>query len=67
MAKVTEEFVLIRLSKLTKSDTKTGKLIDDGLYAQLEEVVSELVGDGSVIIEVEPFSLPDEPETPVLG
>lgn len=57
MAKVSEEFILIRLSKLTKADAKTGtKMIEDHIYSALEEVVSELVSDGSVIVEVEPFS-----------
>jgi len=57
MAKVTEEFILIRLSKLTKAHAKTGtKMVEDHIYTALEEVVSELVGDGSVIVEVEPFA-----------
>ena len=60
MAKVTEEYVLIRLSKLTKSADKTQKIIEEALYAQLEDIVTELVEDGSVIIEVEPWTLPDE-------
>lgn len=61
MAKLTEEFILVRLSKLTKENSKTGtKMIADNIYAALEEVVSELVGDGSVIVEVEPFSFDEQ-------
>lgn len=62
MAKIREEFVLIRLSKLTKSADKTTKIIDDSLYTTLEEVVSGLV-DENVIVEVEEWS-DSEPDDP---
>jgi len=51
MAKIVEEIVIIKLSKLVKDDVVSGIVTDD-LQTALEQVAQELVGDG-VIVEVE--------------
>lgn len=51
MAKIIEEVVVIKLSKLVKDDVTQGIVTED-LQAALEQVSQELVGD-SVIVEVE--------------
>jgi hypothetical protein len=51
MAKIVEEVVVIKLSKLVKDDVVAGIVTDD-LQSALEQVAQELVGD-SVIVEVE--------------
>ena len=52
MARIQEEIVVIRLSKLVKKDATnlaiTGKEFDQNL----EDVIQELVGDG-VVVEIE--------------
>lgn len=54
MAKIYEEILVIKLSKLVKDDpTATqDKLASKDTIAALEQVVQELVGD-SVVVEVE--------------
>jgi len=51
MAKIVEEIVIIKLSKLVKDDVNQS-IVNDDLQAALEQVSQELVGD-SVIVEVE--------------
>jgi hypothetical protein len=51
MAKIVEEVVVIKLSKLVKDDVVAGIVTADLQFA-LEQVAQELVGD-SVIVEVE--------------
>jgi hypothetical protein len=51
MAKIVEEVVVIKLSKLVKDDVVAGIVTAD-LQSALEQVAQELVGD-SVIVEVE--------------
>lgn len=51
MAKIIEEIIVIKLSKLVKDDVNQSIVTDD-LQAALEQVAQELVGD-SVIVEVE--------------
>lgn len=51
MAKIVEEIVLIKLSRLVKDGSSVGIVTDD-LQAALEQVAQELVGD-SVVVEVE--------------
>lgn len=53
MAQIHEQTVVIRLSKLVKDASNVGDLAPDGLSAQVEIVVSELLGDDSIIVEVE--------------
>lgn len=53
MAQIQEQTVVIRLSKLVKTGDKANALGPDGFEAAIEAVVSELVGDPSIIVEVE--------------
>jgi hypothetical protein len=51
MAKIIEEIVVIKFSKLVKSDTQE-KIVSADIQAALEQVAQELVGN-SIIVEVE--------------
>jgi hypothetical protein len=54
MAKIYEEIIVIKLSKLVKndSDATNGTLASDEIVTALEQVAQELVDNG-VIVEVE--------------
>lgn len=52
MARIHEEVVIIKLSKLVKDDTSAGTLASDAAIVALEQVTQELVGDG-IIVEIE--------------
>lgn len=52
MAKIHEEAVVIKVSKLVKNDSGGEELINDDVVAALEQVAQELLGE-SVIVEVE--------------
>lgn len=52
MAKVHEEVIIIKLSKLVKSDAETTSAISEELLATLTTVAEELVGN-SIIVEAE--------------
>jgi hypothetical protein len=53
MAKIAEEIVVIKLSKLVKdSEADSVQLITAETLANLEAVAQELVGDG-VVVEIE--------------
>jgi hypothetical protein len=51
MAKIVEEIVIIKLSKLVKDDIDSG-IVTEELQSALEQVAQELVGE-AVIVEVE--------------
>lgn len=51
MAKIHEELIVIKLSKLHKDTESIGALANDETTANLEAVVQQLVGD-DVIVEV---------------
>jgi len=51
MAKIYEEIIVIKLSKLHKEGTTVDHLANEDLTASLEAVVQELVG-ADVIVEV---------------
>lgn len=51
MAKIIEEIVVIKFSKLVKGETQE-KIVSADIQAALEQVAQELVGD-SIIVEVE--------------
>lgn len=53
MAHIHEQTVVIRLSKLVKDANNAADLAPEGLTDQVEAVVSELIGDESIIVEVE--------------
>lgn len=53
MAKIYEEIIAVKLSKLVKDGAGSEQLADDDRCAALEELVQELFGaDPSVIVEV---------------
>jgi hypothetical protein len=53
MAKIQEEILVIKLSKLIKdSSVEQLDIIEDSVQQTLEQAIQELVGD-SVIVEVE--------------
>jgi hypothetical protein len=55
MAHIQEQTVTIRLSKLVKANSKTGDrdLTPKDFAETLEALVGELVGDDSVIVEID--------------
>lgn len=52
MAKVQEEVIVIKLSKLVKNSDGGGQMATDDVITALEQVAQELVGD-AIIVEVE--------------
>lgn len=52
MAKIHEEIIVIKLSKLVKNDQTAGSLVGEETVAALEAVVQELVG-ADIIVEVD--------------
>ena len=52
MAKIHEEIVVIKLSKLVKDSDTTTKLAVDDVVLALQSVAEELLGSG-VVVEVE--------------
>jgi hypothetical protein len=53
MAKIQEEIIIIKLSKLQKTNAANSeRLIGNDFATNLEDIVQELVGDG-VVVEVE--------------
>lgn len=52
MAKIHEEVVIIKLSRLVKNDDKENTILTEKMNSEIEQVVQELVGD-NVIVELE--------------
>lgn len=52
MAKMIEEVVVIKLSKLVKDSDPADTIADNEVYSALEQVAQELAGSG-VLVEVE--------------
>jgi len=52
MAKLVENVLVIKLSKLVRDSEDATDILTDEVYAALEQVTQELVGDG-VLVEVE--------------
>jgi hypothetical protein len=53
MAKIHEEIVILRLSKLIKNDEEdTTSFLNKDFNANLEDIVQELVGE-SILVEIE--------------
>lgn len=52
MAKIHEEMVAIKLSKLVRDNENAEQIISDEIAAALEAVVQEMVNNGSVVVEV---------------
>ena len=51
MARIHEEIITIKISKLVRNDGDCGKLADQEIVQSLEAVVQELVGS-DVIVEI---------------
>ena len=49
MAKINEQTLIITVSQLVKDDTPTHELLGTDVVAQLEEVVAELAGAGTLV------------------
>lgn len=58
MAKIVEEIVIVKVSKLVRSGNE-GAILDDQFAPTLEALVTEVVGDPSVIVEVTHDDTPD--------
>jgi hypothetical protein len=52
MAKLVENVLVIKLTKLVRDSEDATDIITDDIHAALEQVIQELVGDG-VLVEVE--------------
>ena len=52
MAKIHEEVIVIKVSKLVKDSADVGAVVSDDVMAALQSVAEELLGD-SVVVEVE--------------
>jgi len=51
MAKIVEDMVVIKFSKIVKDSDESGSPVSDEIKSSLEQVAQELVGDG-VVVEV---------------
>ena len=49
MAKIVEEVIIIKVSKLVKEGADTDEILSDETIASLEAVAQELVGSGAVV------------------
>lgn len=49
MAKIVEEVVVVKVSKLVKDSVEGDSIITEETIASLEAVAQELVGDGAVV------------------
>ena len=52
MAKIVEEIILVKLSKLVKDGETVADISNNEIESALEQVIQELVGD-SVLVEIE--------------
>lgn len=52
MAKIQEEIVVVRLSKLVRNGDPVAPLTDEAFVGNLESILGELLGE-TVVIEVE--------------
>lgn len=51
MAKIVEDVVLLKFSRLVKDEAADSRLIDEEVCASIEQVAQEIVGD-SIIVEI---------------
>jgi hypothetical protein len=49
MAKINEQTLIITVSQLVKDDADTSALLSEEIVAQLEAVVAELAGAGTLV------------------
>lgn len=52
MAKIHQEEISIKISKLVKGDSETTCVIPEEVLASIEAVITELLADPSLLIEV---------------
>lgn len=52
MAKIVEEMIVVKVSKLVKDDASTDSLITEDFAAGIEAVATELMQDPAAIVEV---------------
>lgn len=65
MAKIVEEHILIKVSKLVRGNGDGASVIPQGIEEMLEGVASEIINDPAAIVEVilDPFASNDaDPE-----
>ena len=60
MAQIQQQTVVIRLSKLVKGNAKASALAPADFESSLEAVAAELLGDDSIIVEVESEDAEDD-------
>lgn len=51
MAKIVEEHILLKFSKIVKENDKNTDFIDEDIQASIEQVAQEIVGTG-ILVEV---------------
>lgn len=49
MARVLEDVLVLKLSKLVKDDSTEDSIITEEIHAALEQVAAELVGEGIIV------------------
>lgn len=52
MAKIVEEIVVIKISKLVRDEAKNDEFLPDEFVAGIEAMATEMLSDPSAIIEV---------------
>ena len=53
MAKVHEEYVIVKISKLVKDNADIGPVVTDEISETIVEAVESLIGDSSFVVELE--------------
>jgi hypothetical protein len=53
MAKVYEEYVIVKISKLVKDNCDPATVITDEISETIVEAVESLIGDSSFVVELE--------------
>jgi hypothetical protein len=54
MAKIHEEIIIVKLSRLVKEGQDVDALVTEDLVNSLQAVVEELTGTPGVVVEIEP-------------
>lgn len=49
MAKLIEQTLVVTISKMVKNDAPDSVVLDSDIVSQLEAVVSELAGEGTIV------------------
>lgn len=51
MAKIYEEYLVVKVSKLVREDAAEHEILTDDITASLEAVANELINDPSIVVE----------------